>query len=537
MMASASASAAKHWSRAVAEDLISKRGGDAVFTCASGITPSVSVHVGNLRDVLTVWFVGQQLQRIGVKVRLLHSWDDFDRFRKVPLGIPESYKEFIGRPVSRVPDPEGKHASFAARFATEFEESIRDLGIDVTFKSQTPMYESSAYGPAILEAIQKRGLIFDIINSFRTQPLTEAQRSNYKPIEIYCRNCLRDGTSVQILDENQGLVRYECPACHTTEDISVLTAGNVKLLWKVDWPMRWRHEGVVFEPGGKDHATAGGSYLVASEIRRRVIGYEPPVFQPYEFIGLRGLAGKMSSSAGILVTPRDALRVYQPAVLVWLFAKAPPMRAFDLPLDQQLAQVYDEFDKAAAAAQANPSNNEAESIALSGVTGLEPAPVPFKTIGSLVALLDGNPAAVRAALTKLGFAADAPGVDDRIRKAGYWLDKYLPDQRIRLLESPNVEVISRLSEEEKMWVGKLTEWIRSRPLITETEAQEVFQIPITADDSPEARKLSQRRFFKSVYQLLFGRDNGPRLPTFIAAISSDRYLFLLDAVAPAAGKA
>ena len=526
-MDAASVSVTKHWSRVVAEDLISKRGKAVVFTCASGITPSGSVHVGNLRDVLTVWFVGRQLQRLGVQVRLLHSWDDFDRFRKTPLGIPESYKEFIGRPVSKVPDPEGKYPSFAARFAAEFEESVRDLGIDVTFISQTPMYESGVYGPALLEAIQKRRLIFDIINSFRTQPLPEAQRENYKPIEIYCRKCLQDGTSVEILDEGAGLVRYECPRCHTSEEVSVLTAGNVKLPWKADWPMRWRHEGVIFEPGGKDHATAGGSYLVASEISRRVFGFEPPVFQPYEFIGLRGLAGKMSSSTGILVTPREALRIYQPEVLVWLFAKAPPMRAFDLPVDQQLAQVYDEYDKAAAAAHAGPSSNDAESITLSG--GAKPAPVLFKTIGALVGLLDGNPNAVRGALTKLGLPADAPGVDDRIRKADYWLDKYLPDQRIRLLESPNVEFIASLSEEERVWVRKLVEWTRSRPSITETEAQDVFQIPITADDSPDARKLAQRRFFKCVYQLLFGRDNGPRLPTFLAAISPDRYLFLLDA--------
>jgi lysyl-tRNA synthetase class 1 len=530
MVDSLNVSAAKHWSRVVAEDLIAKRGKSTVFTCASGITPSGAVHVGNLRDVLTVWFVGQQLRRLGAQVRMLHSWDDFDRFRKVPLGIPESYKEFIGRPVSKVPDPEGKHASFAARFTSEFEESIRELGIDVKFRSQTPMFESGAYGPAILEALQKRGLIFDIINSFRTQPLPEAQRENYKPIEIYCKTCLRDGTSIQILDESQGLVRYECPACHTSEQISVVTASNVKVPWKVDWPMRWRHEGVVFEPGGKDHATAGGSYLVASEISRRVFNYEPPVFQPYEFIGLRGLAGKMSSSAGILITPREALRLYQPQVLVWLFAKVPPMRAFDLPVDQQLAQVYDDFDKAAIAAQTNPSGAEAESIGLSGGTPGVAAAVTFRTIGSLVALLDGNYAAVRAALTKLGFAADAPGVDDRIHKADYWLDKYLPEQRIRLLDSPNAEFISKLTEDEREWVRKLVQWVRSHASITETEAQDVFQIPLTPEDSPETRKLSQRRFFKCVYGLLFGRENGPRLPTFLAAISSERYLFLLEAV-------
>jgi lysyl-tRNA synthetase class 1 len=237
----------------------------------------------------------------------------------------------------------------------------------------------------------------------------------------------------------------------------------------------------------------------------------------------------MSSSAGILITPREALQIYEPRVLVWLFAKVPPMRAFDLPVDQQLSQVYDEFDKAAAVAQSNPAGPEAESIAMSVTRPVESHPVPFKTVGALVALLDGNAAAVSAALTKLGFAADTPGVDDRIRKADYWLTKYLPEQRIRLLESPNADSIAGLSEEEKGWIRRLVEWVKARPAITETEAQEVFQIPISAEDSPETKKLSQRRFFKCVYSLLFGRENGPRLPTFLAAISPDRYLFLLEA--------
>ena len=530
MTSSVSPNVSKHWSRTVAEELVSARGRTISYTCASGITPSGQVHVGNLRDVLTVWFVGQQLRRLGVQVRLIHSWDDFDRFRKVPLGIPESYKEFIGRPVSKVPDPDGKYPSFAARFAADFEESIRELGIEVSFRSQTPMFESGAYGPAILEAIQKRGLIFDIINSFRSQPLPDSQRDAYLPIEVYCRTCMKDGTSIQIVDEAAGVVRYTCPRCNQSEEISIVTAGNVKVPWKIDWPMRWRHEGVIFEPGGKDHATAGGSYLVASEISRRVFGFEPPVFQPYEFIGLRGLAGKMSSSAGILITPREALRIYQPQVLVWLFAKAAPMRAFDLPVDQQLSQVYDEFDKAAAAAELNPSSPEAESVALSGAGKRPASPAPFKTIGSLVALLDGNPAAVRTALGKLGLAADTPEVEDRIHKADYWLTKYLPDQRIRLLDSPNMDFIVTVGPEERGWIQKLVEWVKQHPTITETEAQDVFQIPIGPNDSPETKKLSQRRFFKCVYELLFGRENGPRLPTFLAAIAPEKYLFLLEAL-------
>jgi lysyl-tRNA synthetase class 1 len=519
---------AKHWSRVLAEELIADHGNSTTFTCASGITPSGHVHVGNLRDVLTIAFVGQYLRQLGVQVRLLHSWDDFDRFRKVPAGVPDSFSEFIGRPVTKVPDPEDKFPSFAARFASEFENSVQELDIDISFKSQTLMYESGIYGPAILEAVGKRREIFDIINSFRTQPLPEAKRSSYLPIEIYCRRCTRDGTEIELVDEEKGVVRYQCHKCHISEELSILTAGNIKLPWKIDWPMRWRHEEVVFEPGGKDHGTAGGSYFVASEISRKIFGFSPPRFQAYEFIGLKGVAGKMSSSAGTIVTPGEALRVYQGVVLKWLFAKVPPLRAFDLPLDQQLSQIYDDYDKSVLAAHSDPHGLDAETMALCGSLPAKEELVSFRTISSLVALLDGNHAAVHGALTKLRFSI-SPFVDERISKADFWLNEYLPEQRFRLLNSPNCELISTLSDEEKLWVRQLTEWIRSRQSITEAEAQAVFNIPVHPNETADQKKVSQRRFFRCVYGLLFGRDNGPRLPTLLTAIPSDRYLPLLDA--------
>ena len=74
---------------------------------------------------------------------------------------------------------------------------------------------------------------------------------------------------------------------------------NCKLAWKIDWPMRWMFEGVDFEPGGKDHATVNGSYDTSKEISKAIFNYEPPIFQGYEFIGIKGTTGKMSGSSGL----------------------------------------------------------------------------------------------------------------------------------------------------------------------------------------------------------------------------------------------
>ncbi len=39
-----------------------------------------------------------------------------------------------------------------------------------------------------------------------------------------------------------------------------------KLVWKVDWPMRWAFEHVDFEPAGMDHATPGSSFTVGHSL-------------------------------------------------------------------------------------------------------------------------------------------------------------------------------------------------------------------------------------------------------------------------------
>ena len=72
------------WVTRAADDAIRHAGEGNLVTCASGISPSGPVHLGNLREFLTVHFVADEIRRRGVPVRHLQSWDDYDRFRKVP---------------------------------------------------------------------------------------------------------------------------------------------------------------------------------------------------------------------------------------------------------------------------------------------------------------------------------------------------------------------------------------------------------------------------------------------------------------------
>src|SRR3954463_10629731 len=109
---------APDWVASVADTVIAEAAerGAATVVCASGISPSGPIHLGNLREIMVPHLVADEIRRRGLPCRHILSWDDYDRLRKVPAGVPESFSEHIGRPLSEVPDPCGEHASWAEHF-------------------------------------------------------------------------------------------------------------------------------------------------------------------------------------------------------------------------------------------------------------------------------------------------------------------------------------------------------------------------------------------------------------------------------------
>jgi lysyl-tRNA synthetase class 1 len=516
---------AMHWADKIAEDLIKRHPKKDVFHCASGISPSGPVHVGNLRDIVTIWFVGECLKERGKRVVLFHSWDDYDRFRKVPTGVPDSYKEFIGKPLSHIPDPLGRYESYAARHEHEFEESLQELGIVLEFRYQTKMYESGTYREDIIEAVGARKKIYDIIASFRTQGGTEEERERYFPITIYCEGCDKDTTEIVAADESQ-MLSYSCASCGLKGTVDLKHATNVKLPWKIDWPMRWRYEKVAFEPGGKDHATPGGSFEVSSKISEQVFHFQPPLFQPYEFIGLRGLTGKMSGSSGRLLTPRDVLRIYQPEVLLWVFARTPPTRAFDLVVDEQIHRIYEEFDKVRSQGSRLPEDRRAMELACA--QGRKLHPVSFRQLASFSGIVQGNRQALELVFSRMGTPCPPELFEERLKKAEDWLEFYAPDQRTALLPKRNEAYFQTLSREEKEWIHELFRWLKLGKFSLEEATEKVYAIPRKPGETEKEQVANQRRFFQIVYNLLFGKDQGPRLGTFLAAVPQEQYVDLLN---------
>ncbi|HEX2037769.1 MAG TPA: hypothetical protein VHS99_26655, partial [Chloroflexota bacterium] len=143
-------------------------GGLAPIVCASGITPSGPVHLGNLREVMTVHLVAEALRSRGHRVRHLHFWDDFDRLRKVPAGVPADFERFVGRPLADVPDPAGCHASYAEHFTADFESGLERLHVFPAYVRQSEAYRAGRYTSAIRQALRARHQIFDVLATFQT---------------------------------------------------------------------------------------------------------------------------------------------------------------------------------------------------------------------------------------------------------------------------------------------------------------------------------------------------------------------------------
>ena len=151
----------------IAKKIIAQNPDKEEYVCAAGVSPSGSVHIGNFRDLATPLFVVKALEKKGKKARLLISWDEFDRCRKIPANVQavvgSDYDKYIGCPYVDIPDPWGCHENYAKHFEEEFLGAMEKFGIELDCRYQADMYRSGKYVEHILTALEKRGEIFDIL--------------------------------------------------------------------------------------------------------------------------------------------------------------------------------------------------------------------------------------------------------------------------------------------------------------------------------------------------------------------------------------
>ena len=529
-----------HWSEVIAKKVIERNPNKEEYVCATGISPSGSVHIGNFRDIATSYFVAKALRKMGKRVRLLHSWDEFDRLRKVPVNVarikPEMEK-YIGYPYVDVPDPfnDDVKSSYAQYFEREFMHSIEKFGIEIDYRYQADMYRSGKYVDYIIAALKDRYKIFDILDSFRTQEAKPGERENYYPVSIYCSECGRDTTKIVAFNEKDMVAEYEC-SCGHRDQFDFKTNFNCKLAWKVDWPMRWLYEDVDFEPGGKDHAAPGGSYQTSSVIAREIFNHEPPVFQAYEFIGLRGATGKMSGSSGLNLTPETLLKIYQPEIILWLYSKSEPTHSFDFCFDDGILKQYFEFDKMYNQYLSGKADERINSIMYNCmIEGHSISTVPMGLLVQLGSVVNFNPRVLETVFEKIGTPYKERDFIDRLGYAKNWLELCSPENANRLCQYRNWDVYETFSDKEKLEVQNLYNYLITGQYTLDELNQKIYSIPVDVyelDDDVKIRKTLQSKFFQNVYKLLIGKEKGPRLYLFLYAIDKEQYLPLLDFSTP-----
>ncbi len=529
-----------HWSESLAQQIIARNPNKEEYVCAAGISPSGSIHIGNFRDIATSYFVVKALRKMGKKAKLLFSWDEFDRMRKVPANVAairDDYEQYIGRPYTDVPNPftdDPENKTYAAHFEAEFEASIRRFGIDMDYRHQTEMYRSGKYTKYVMHALKKRGEIFDILDRHRTQEAQPGEREAYYPVSIYCPCCGKDTTKITSLSDDCVHAAYTC-ACGHAGTFNFETDFNCKLAWKIDWPMRWLYEGVDFEPGGKDHASLNGSYDNAKDIAKEIFGYEAPLFQGYEFIGIKGQVGKMSGSTGLNMTPDLLLKLYQPEIILWLYAKTEPLKAFDFCFDDGILRQYFEFDKMLAARDDGTLDEYGQAILYnSEVVGREIIPVPMGLLVQLGSIVDFNPDMLETVFAKIGTPYTKAQFADRVDRAKFWLEQCAPENVNRLRTTRNWDVYHTLTAVEKEQIVQLHRLISGGGYDLDGLNTALYAIPKdilsargeTVDD--KTLKGIQGTFFKNTYKLLIDKEKGPRLYLFLYAINPEKYVGLLD---------
>lgn len=517
-----------YWVDEIVEKILKKYPDKEKYVCASGITPSGDVHIGNLRDVLTSAYVVRGLQEKGKNAELLWSWDDYDRFRKVPKNVPQEFEKYLGLPLVKVPDPASKTDSYARHFEKKLDETLPILGIKARILRQSEMYQKNSYFELVKVALQKRKQIAEILYSYKAQEAGEEDIENYYPLNVYCQKCGNDFAKI-ISYDGENMVLYRCKCEHeATVDITKNNIG--KLAWRVDWPMRWKYENVTFEPAGRDHSSAGGSFEVSSKIAREIFGIEPPIYQGYEFVGLSGSASKMSSSTGDLFTPEMLLEVYEPEIIRWFYTRVKPLQKINFALDDQILKNYSEWDEFLRKSQEKKLDEVEQRILDFTKIDSESDPIPgtvsFRQLAAFAQIAKGNLEELKKMFKGSGNQISEKDIKDRLPRAMNWTDKYAPDQyRIKLREKPNKEFFAHLDDKEQEMVKELIRGLDSNWNL-ESLTNLLYEIPKKVSAENEIKQ-NQKNYFRILYQLICGSDTGPRLPTFFMALGQEKIKGLL----------
>jgi lysyl-tRNA synthetase class 1 len=422
-----------------------------------------------------------------------------DGLRSVPENVPnkEMVAQYLGRPLTAIPDPFGTHESFGAHNNARLRGFLDEFGFDYEFVSATECYKSGRFDETLLRVLS----CYDQVTNIILPTLGPDRRATYSPFLPVCertgrvlqaRVVARDTDAGTIVYEDENGIKVETP----------VTGGMCKLQWKADWAMRWVALGVDYEMAGKDLID---SVRLSGRIAR-VLGGEPPTGFSYElFLDENG--EKISKSRGNGLSVEEWLR-YAPPETLGLFMYQKPRAAKRLYFDV-IPRTVDDYLTHLEKFPAQEENRQLDNPVWhihAGHPPSEDAHISYNVLLNLASVChteDKNVLWHFISRYRRGATPETAPILDKLvgHAVTYYRDFVRPAKSYR-----------KPTEDERAALSELASTLIALPAdaAAETVQTEVYEIgkrhPCFAD---------LKAWFRSLYQILLGQDQGPRMGSFI----------------------
>ena len=470
------------------------------ITFQTGYGPSGLPHIGTFGEVARTTMMINALNHIQkIDHELITFSDDMDGLRKVPDNVPdgEVLKKNLGKPLTSIPDPFKKYNSFGEHNNEMLREFLKKFNFKFIFKSSTENYRKGVFNNSLSRVLEKYEEIMNVI----LPTLREERRKTYCP---FLPICPKTGVVLEIpllsMDKKSGKIIFDNKGEKLEVDI---LNGNCKLQWKVDWAMRWFTFDVDFEMYGKDLTE---SAILSSKICR-ILGKTPPNGFAYElFLDEKG--EKISKSKGNGISIEQWLRYASPESLA-MYMYPNPKRAKKL-YSEVVPKTVDEY---LSFIEKYPTQEKKEQLlnpvwhVHNGNPPKEKIVMPFSMLLNLV---DSSNAKNKDILWKF-----INRIHKEIKPKDHKILDGLTNYAINYFKD-NVEPkknFKKPSVDEKKALEKL---IKKLEEIETSLSPEEIQTLVYTVGKENGYKKNLRDWFKLIYQVVFGEENGPRMGFFIS---------------------
>ena len=478
----------------------------------TGYGPSGLPHIGTFGEVARTSMMINALNHIQkIDYKLITFSDDMDGLRKVPENIPndEILKKNLGKPLTSIPDPFGKFQSFGEHNNEMLKKFLKKFEFDFIFESSTLNYKKGIFNNSLMRVLEKYEEIMNII----LPTLRNERRKTYCP---FLPICPETGKVLEIplvsMDKNKGNIIFDNQGKKI--EINILD-GNCKLQWKVDWAMRWFTFDVDFEMYGKDLTE---SAILSNKICR-TLGKTPPNGFAYElFLDEKG--EKISKSKGNGISIDQWLRYASPESLS-LYMYPNPKRAKKL-YSEVVPKTVDEY---LSLIEKYPNQKEKDRIlnpvwhVHNGKPPVEKIVMPFSMLLNLVGSTNAdNKEILWKFINK--FHKEIEPKDHQILDSltdyaiNYFKDKVEPNKKFK---TPN--------DEEKKALKNLADKFQR---LDQNLKPEEIQTMVYSTGKENGYEQNLRDWFKLIYQVLFGEEDGPRMGFFVSFFGLQETINLIN---------